>query len=141
MLVANPSDELCEQASRVGVLLVAEVAHADRTELLRLARWPAVGIVVLPHNAAEITDSSGHNLLLAKRFASGTPIEPIQGIGCALVEIAAIDDLATRDASGNTALIAYRRGGPFSNVGEGRAACDRLQRDLAGKGDWSGYIV
>jgi hypothetical protein len=38
-------------------------------------------------------------------------------------------------------MVACRRGGLFADVAEGRAACDRLQRDLAGKGDWSGYIV
>ena len=41
MLVANPSDALCEEASRVGVLLMAEVQRADRAALQRLARWPA----------------------------------------------------------------------------------------------------
>jgi hypothetical protein len=40
-----------------------------------------------------------------------------------------------------TAVIACLRGGSFATVADGRAACDRLQRDLAGKGDWSGYIV
>lgn len=141
MLVADPSDALCEEASRVGVMLVAEVMRADRAALQRLARWPAVGIVVLPGNASEISDSGGHNLLLAKRFATGKPITSAPGVGCALVDMEELDDLSPRDASGEMAMIAYRRGGPFATAAEGRAACDRLQRDLAGKGDWSGYIV
>jgi hypothetical protein len=140
MLVANPSDALCEQASRVGVLLVAEVTHADRAELLRLARWPAVGIVILPANVQEIADSGGHNLLLAKRFTSIAAIKPTQGVGAALLEITGNEDVLMHEANG-MALIACRPGGPFANVAAGRAACDRLQRDLAGKGDWSGYIV
>jgi hypothetical protein len=139
MLAADPSDALCEEASRVGVLLVAESVRADRADLLRLARWPAVGIVVLSDKGSEIADSGGHNLLLAKRFASGTTIASIQGVNVAFVEMTTVDDLSARN--GEMAMIASRRGGHFANVAEGRAACDTLQRDLAGQGDWSGYVV
>ncbi len=141
MLVANPSDALCEAASRAGVLLVTEVSRAGRADLLSLARWPAVGIVVLPDNVSETADSRGHNLLLAKRFAAGTTIAPMQSVGAAFVEITTTDELPPVEASRGVAMVACRRGGPFADVAEGRAACDRLQRDLAGKGDWSGYIV
>jgi hypothetical protein len=141
MLVTNPSEALCEEASRVGVLLVVEATRADRAELQRLARWPAVGIVVLPDNAFAVGESLGHNLLLAQRFATGKSITSAPGVGAVLVEVGELDGLPPRGTSGEMAVIAYRRGGAFGTLAEGRAACDRLQRDLAAKGDWSGYIV
>ena len=70
---ADPDDSLCEAASRVGVLLVAELDSARRGEIRRLRRWPAVGIVVAAGADGRIAAAGqlGHNLLLAERFAAG----------------------------------------------------------------------
>ncbi|MEX2114650.1 MAG: hypothetical protein WD845_15765 [Pirellulales bacterium] len=143
MVVSSLTDALCEEASRVGVLLVAEIATADVGEVRRLSRWPAVGIALLPRDEQLVANACalGHNLLLAERFSVAEPISLSNGISVALVEVDSTNGLASRIASCQVALIAVRAGGPFAGVAQGRGACDALQRDLAGRGDWSGYIV
>ena len=49
MVVERPNDELCREASRLGALLVAEIAGGPEeleSEARRLARWPAVAVAL-----------------------------------------------------------------------------------------------
>jgi hypothetical protein len=142
MLVRSPSDALCDEASQIGVLLVAEIAP-DIDELRRLGRWPAVGLVVpprgesLPVEAEEVR----HNLLVAERIATGAMVTRSAGTSVAIVELEGVASASIEIAQRPAALIARRVNGSFASVVEARAACDVLQRELAGKADWSGYIV
>ncbi len=139
LIVTNPNDAVCNAASRIGVLLVAELETLDLPELRRLSRWPAVGIVSLPAGAALQIEGLGHNLLLAERFAAGQRIAP-----------SAWADLANCDATGQGGLesvelsipIVARRALPsWHSLDEARGGCDRLQSDLAHAGQFAGYIV
>jgi hypothetical protein len=149
MVVQNPADELCREASHVGVLLVAQLDAPDLREIRRLSRWPAVGMVVLS-NTDQATGSAlaelGHNLLFAERFGLGNPVEPAPWAQVALVDVGAVDELAALTGNSDFPLIAVRQGEAFASVAAARAACDRLQRDLAGRddlvgADWAGYVV
>jgi hypothetical protein len=78
VLVPKPSDEVCREASRCGVLLLAlisEVAEQAIAELRRLSRWPAVGVAVIAAESTETKElrAAGRNLLLAQLIAAGTP--------------------------------------------------------------------
>ncbi|MBI3839383.1 MAG: hypothetical protein HY288_15805 [Planctomycetia bacterium] len=176
MLVRNPDENLCQEASRVGVLLVAELNSPSPTadsktlsprarasssplsprgrghgegavlewplnEIRRLSRWPAVGMVVLPSRAALDLDGLAHNLLLAERFGPDQPIEPSVWADVAVCEVADPDHLAARIADCKLPIIAARAVANATSVAEARAGCDRLQRDLAGQCEISGYIV
>lgn len=141
LAIRNPDDELCEQASRVGVLLVALLAVDEVSQLVRLARWPAVGIAILP--ATAVVESPPAGLLLAQHVTADRPIEVALWANILAVDLAGerqhqpaakLPMLAIRSTDGNV------------DASTARAACDRLQRDLAGTRrqdacDPAGYIV
>ncbi len=143
MLVRSPSDALCDEASRVGVLLVAEIPP-DVEELRRLGRWPSVGMVVLPRGETQLAHAEDlrHNVVIAECLQSGKTATPSAEASAAIVELQRADEsLSANAVASPAALIARRVDGSFSSVAEARAACDVLQRELAGTADWSGYIV
>ncbi|HUY36330.1 MAG TPA: hypothetical protein VMV69_26565 [Pirellulales bacterium] len=146
MVVERPSEELCGDASRLGVLLVAEVAGnpADlAAETRRLSRWPAVIIAMLSSNtplAASIRASAG-NLLLGQSFGAGTAIEPAAWADVVICESSDAADLSRRAATCNLPLIARRPAAWRDDLVQARFECDRLQRDLAGRGEFAGYFV
>lgn len=148
-LVANsPGDALCEEAARVGVMIVARldqsVDHA--AEIARLARHASVGVVAL---AVDAVDPAWHalapNLLLARDLA----LAPLAGTEGSVPSpdfaavLASADDpqrLAELAAAANVPVIACRAAGSDDPVAA-RAECDRLQASLAALGDFAGYIV
>ena len=91
MIVSNPSDTLCEQASRVGVLLVAEVDEFKLDEIRRLSRWPAVGMVTLPARSPVELDGLRQKEPAAdwpSGFDSGQSIAPAAWARAAVCEVA-----------------------------------------------------
>jgi hypothetical protein len=141
MIVASPIDALCEQASRLGVLLVAELSDFNRDEIRRLSGWPAVGVVSLPAKAPVELGGLRHNLLLAERFGASEPVAPAAWADAVVCEVADPGDFAARALSCPVAVIAFRPVERLASVAEGRSGCDILQRDLAGRVDIAGYIV
>lgn len=139
LVVRNPNDQNCEAASRIGVLLVAELEAPDRAEFRRLSRWPAVGIVSLPAGTAPRLDGLRHNLLLAERFGAGEQIAPSPWADLVICDSAGRGGLEAGTAS--VPVIARRALPSWRCLAEARAGCDRLQRDLAHAGQFAGYIV
>jgi hypothetical protein len=134
MVVRNPNDAVCDAASRVGVLLVAELGTNEVPQIVRLRRWPAVGIVVVTGPADHDLRGEGHNAILAQRLPAGGPA-PAPWAQAALVEAGAgFENL-------QVPRIALRPAGQLETVEEGRRRCDLLQRDLAQLGQFAGYIV
>lgn len=79
VLISHPSDEVCREASRCGVLLLALVTGPGEeavAELRRLRRWPAVGIAVLDFDAppSVALRTAARNLLLAQVIRDGAPM-------------------------------------------------------------------
>ncbi len=134
IMVKRPSDLLCEAASRLGVLVVAELDEFDLMEIRRLSRWPAVGMVVLPACCNDGFSAVAHNLLLAERIGGAQPSPWADVLIC---EIALGQPGALPESS--LPIIAERRHGATA-VCDGRAACDRLQAELAPAGLLAGYI-
>jgi hypothetical protein len=144
MLVRDPDEKLCEEASRVGVLLVASVdppASDWAGEICRLSRWPAVGMVVSLGGAALDPDDLNHNLLLAERFRPENPIAPAAWADAVVCDMANPDTWAARTADCKLPIIAARPAAKPRSLMEARALCDLLQRDLADQGEIAGYIV
>lgn len=142
-LVNNPSDALCQEASLQGVLLVARLEAEQLGELARLSCWPAVGIVVVRGAADASRLPRRHNLVLAQQVGLGA--EPAPGAKVVVLELPDYAD-ATVAPLPAVATLALRRAAGLASVAEGRAACDRLQRDLAARpagprGDWAGFVV
>ena len=145
LVVKNPSDQLCEELSQAGILLVAEVqgTAADiASELARLSRWAAVGIAIL-----ECTETLGieirrraPNILLGKRTKGGAAVEAewAHVALCAASELARFSGCAQET---HLPVIAERRTTQRLPPNAARAECDRLQSDLADIGDFAGYVV
>ena len=146
LLVDHPVEPLCREASQLGVLLIAQLSTPDAGELARLARWPAVAIVVLP--AGCMLDPAGlpPNMLLAARVPWGTSDDIPTWAQIAMFDI---DEKhpPQRIPGKKLPLIAIRKfDGMYRSAAEGRVLCDRLQRELAGCDelaglDFAGYIV
>lgn len=144
MIVENPSDELCREASTTGVLLVAllEPVEATADELARLSRWPSVGMVVLPHETdATQIGAAPRNLLLAVRYTPLQVFAPPAWAHVVICEVDAPANFAQQTAHAELPVMAWRAVAAECSLTEARAACDALQRDLAPFGDTAGYLV
>jgi len=152
LVVVEPDDEICELASRLGVLLVALVEGPlgdVHNSLRRLARWSAVGLAVLSDASAAATldKRPALNLLVGQRIAAAMPAPLAPWADVAYVEITRTDELQLHDlrnacdALGNVPTLVCRRLPAAMSITEARAAGDRLQRDFAPLGDFAGYIV
>ena len=141
MLAHDPDDALCAQASRVGVLVVAELDKPDLPQIRRLARWPAVAVVVLPTGARVDLDGLAHNILLAARISANFELPLPDWAQIVLYEVTAGSEPSNVIASCPLPVIAAPASATkFTTIGEARAACDQLQRALAPL-DLAGYIV
>jgi hypothetical protein len=143
VIVEQPTDQVCEQASRVGVLIAAKVSggHDTAVEIARLARWPSVGIILLPASF-----SAGHelrqiapNLMLAQHLPLKHEREPASWAQIVFQEIN--DSYASLSMAGSNPVVIWRREPSAEDIGTARAAVDRLQCDMASFGDFAGYVV
>lgn len=140
MCVRNPNDALCDAASREGVLLVAELGQADVGEIVRLRRWPSVGIIAV--TAPRDADLRGlpQNAVLACRLPAREALQPTPWADALAVDVNPAEPLEGLVRSVLPVLV-IRREGRVESIGAGRRRCDRLQRDLAPLGQFAGYIV
>jgi len=142
LVVSHPGDDLCEAASRDGVLIVAELSNSYVDEIHRLSRWPAVGLVSLSASAEPLPRAIARNLLVGRRLSAESDrwdMDPRSDV--VFVELGASVEPLTEFMDCPLPVIAVRPADAFSNVETGRSACDRLQRDLARRGQFAGYIV
>ncbi|HEV3345261.1 MAG TPA: hypothetical protein VG125_33090 [Pirellulales bacterium] len=152
MYVAEPTDEFCSEASRLGVVLIVEL-EADgeapalslslANKLRRLAKWPAVGIVVLTEEPQ--LDRSirrfAPNLLLASCARQGEPALVPDWADLIVCDDTSAAQLAARTQALTRPVLALRSAGWRDDLADARRECDRLQRDLAGRGEFAGYVV
>ena len=146
MTVEAPSDELCAEASRLGVWLLARIdgdAIYHAAELHRLARWPCVAMIVIEAGAElpEAIVRRPRNILLAQHFGPGAAISPAAWAEAIVCEDADPAQLAQRSAGATLPIIAQQAGRWHDDLSAARRACDDLQRALAGQGDFAGYLV
>ena len=133
MAARAPNDALCQSASRLGVLLVAQLDHANVQEIERLARWPAVGMVVLPAGATVDLAGLRHNLLLAEDFGAGTPIAPSRWADVVICDVRQRNDLTNPLGTCSLPILASDVDGrAFSSADAARAGL----RSAATRADW-----
>jgi len=149
MLLADPDEAHCESADRRGVLLVVEVrsSSAPQTiaEVRRLVRHPSVGFVVLPAETQLPVDlrSLAAGALLCQRIdpraASAMAMRPWADV--AIVDASDPPAASAAAAACPTPVIAALPPAPAMEVEQARRLCDVLQADLAGRGEFAGYVV
>jgi hypothetical protein len=146
MVVDMPDEDLCREASRQGVLLIAWLRNGDldlSNVVRRLGRWPAVIAVVFEGDFKIDADvrRECRNLLIAQYFGPGAAVEPAAWADLAVCEDPDATTLAARAADCAKPVLAMRRASDYSSVQMARDECDRLQAALAGRGDFAGYMV
>jgi hypothetical protein len=132
--IDEPDDAWLEEASHVGVWVIARIRHIEgdlSAAVRRLARWPAVAVIAVPSNSEARLSQFPGNCILAQiapsdRSAASEP-------WCQAV----IATVATADSR----PVLIQRDGRFENLAEARRACDQLQADFASRGQFAGYIV
>jgi hypothetical protein len=144
LIVHRPSIEFCREASRRGVALIADYRGSNEIafrSLPRLAWEPAVMAALVsrgdeglsrpdwPHIAATVADTDDESR--ARR-----PWERILA-----VELGHGEHPPGWLAVCDKPVIAIRRGVTYADFHEARAACDRLQADLAPEFNLAGYFV
>lgn len=159
LYVDDPNDALCHEASRQGVLLIANLCDLPERErespdraqaaLRRLARWPATGIVLLPNQvqlSATLRGETAHVIRGAVFDASSRPPDWAQ-----LLVVAAADVVKARTVAAGRAVMVRSRPLPPEHarssdepalaVARARQSCDSLQAELAPVGQFAGYLV
>lgn len=157
MVVDDPSDELCREASEIGVILFACITKdvGARDRMRSLCRFPAVTMIILPHRMLLSIELAGmelalpelrsvvRNLLIAdsESLDDGTRVRLKTPQTRVLHrERATAEQIATQMGNDARPMLIQASTGKRSLV-EAREACDALQAELAGKCDPAGYIV
>jgi len=139
--VERPSDELLMEAVELGVMLMVDLENDDwQTELARMAQLPAVAIAIVPAGVPlSACRAVAPNLLVGKRIGQGDLADLA---GQADLIIGSADDPAGASCLEFSELpLVGERKAEFDNPVLARAACDRLQADLAPRFQLSGYLV
>jgi len=148
LIVPNPSGAQCELADLHGIPIVADLRELGPVfdEALRLARHPAVVMILFDGGQADAFDAvrmpQGSMIAVAayaddSRTASQAPL----GSQVVAVELAADSRPPSWLRGSGKPAIAIRRGQTYADLQAARAACDRLQAELAPEFDLAGYFV
>jgi hypothetical protein len=142
-IVSRPSEQLLEEAGNAGVLVAVELGiDATDRDVRRLASFPAVGIVLLPASCKDVASlkSVAPNLLFAQAVQNDMAAAE-EGPHFLLYDASRPDLLPSQLAASPRPIVAVRRVAERGSFIDNRAACDRLQSDLATLGDFAGYVV
>lgn len=144
-LIADDTDaEALAEASQWGALSVVHidgpgVLAVDR--LRQLAQFPGAGIAVpLRPLPAGFDRSAAPNLLLAQLLGRDDPLAIDSWADLLIIAAEAREHLAAAAAMNKPVIVSRSLAAPV-DLREARAACDKLQRDLAPIGQFAGYIV
>lgn len=142
LLAHAPDAALCAACARSGVMLLADFSDGATPRLPwdALGRCPAVMAVILPRDVGAPPPWEPGGPLRA--LDMGSPELPSRS-ACDLwhADFDAIEPEAWRRYEGDRAGLLSRRIEPCATVDEARGQCDRLQRDAASRGQFSGYLV
>lgn len=149
MVVDDPDEDLCREASEVGVLLFATLGVSSiplRDRIRRLRRYAAVAMVIVEAfgpSEADFTPDDARNVVLAQAIDVEPGVHMIwPEARCLVIDCGRRGEENAATGVANEAIpCLVQRNTDLGTLMELRAACDRLQADLAGKCDPAGYIV
>lgn len=144
LLVREPSNEISERASELGVSLAVDLRDFDGelTPVLLHHTWhAAVEMVILDENFAAAFYKP-HSMRIGCVCGAAKP--QAAGVDWADVVVFELDPGERPPlwaATCEKPVIAIRRGGAYAELGQARQSCDRLQAEFAPQFDLAGYIV
>ncbi|HEY2759957.1 MAG TPA: hypothetical protein VGI75_04420 [Pirellulales bacterium] len=151
VLVSRPNQEVCEFASKRGILIVADL-RTSRTnsgeniaaETVRsVAHWPAVVMAIVDADMLPSIETRGavRNVLIGQYIRAEEPLSAAENAQIIFAEVDEPGDFAHQARNCNRPVVAVRRLAQQAKIETAREAVDALQRDLAPFGDFAGYIV
>ncbi len=147
LIVASPGETVLESASRRGVPLMIDLRETGENELERLAWSPAVVGAIFSSEQLRTQP------LLAASRSGRFPVGVVVDVDSQASDTANIPcnffvvELCTDQrppgwlASAEKPVIVIRQGAKQADLATARAACDRLQAELAPEFDLAGYFV
>ncbi len=142
LLARNLSAEVCKEASRLGIGLIADLRGMGEEvgeQLDRLRWFPAVLIALLEDEQLQAAGTEPQGLLLAQ---CARQKEVASAADLSIIELDTSECPPDWMLTSEKPIIALRRAAaactPLASV---RHACDRLQAKLASHCDLAGYIV
>lgn len=143
LFIENPNESILQEASECGVMIVADLRSLRiplTPTLIRLAWQPSLALVA---TSEEIGFYLPPAIKLCQVLSANnlTPemIEPL--LSCLMIEIEDTCTLPSWLSELEKPVLAIRRGTGFSDMHSARAACDRLQAELAPEFNLAGYFV
>lgn len=144
-VVCGPSEAFCREADRQGVLLAAILPQAAPRPAELVKRWqrhPAVGLVVTEPLVEFSPDfrAAAPNMI----FAAQGDVDRSTVPGWADAtwrQLRNPADVSKWTTGIQRPLVVVRRSTGVALPAQLRAACDRLQSDLADAGEFAGYVV
>lgn len=142
MVVDDPADELCREASEIGVILFARISKAGPNlpdTVRKLGRYPAVAAIFVSSDVfvPELDPTLARNALLVQELVAERGVIGYSEWARAFSWSVGRLDCVIWDLGPG---LVHRNTGKRTLI-EARAACDSLQADLAGKCDPAGYVV
>lgn len=146
LYVVDPIESICGGASQAGVVVIAHLTDPTEIEkqLAFLGRSGAVALAILPMDiagSAPELHNAAPNLLLAQYFHDEAAVKPADWADAVVCRMSEPGRFHAAVAACPLPIVAERRLNETKSVAESRAACDRLQRELAPGGDYAGYLV
>lgn len=142
LVVEAPSDALCDEASRSGVMIVAMAGSGDVSSVAtarRLARHASVAVLYfVPAPSRQVLPqlrAAAPNLMFA------IDVWSVEEADCMIAPLQSDETLAIGVARKDLPLIALELVSHGDSPAELRLACDRLQAKVARQGDFAGYLV
>ena len=142
-----PESHFCAEASRRGVAVIATIpsgfSGVDKW-MRKIGNWPALSMVIAARGSnALATERQRHpNLLLGELL---TPEETLQHspewsdlVLCRVDDTKEVSEVMSQ---GTRPTMIVRSIDCIEDVMAARSECDRLQREFAPIGDFSGYLV
>ncbi|MDZ4656316.1 MAG: hypothetical protein SH868_01925 [Bythopirellula sp.] len=144
LVVDNPTAEVCQSASRIGVPLVADLRDNELSwdEVFRQLDWsPAVLLLLLSVDQLKVMSDAERprQSFVAVRVGANDP-QPAVKCDVYTVELASDERPPIWLATCGKPVIAIRKEAA-SEISTARAGCDRLQTELAPEFDLAGYFV
>lgn len=126
------------EASRVGVLMAVEIGTKASTAR-QASCHAAVGMLIFdPSNAADALPKTT-NCILVQNMLSDAHADLHERTQAVLVDASNVREFVDRHGA-KIPVVAYRCSQSLE-LAETRSQCDRLQAELAGIGDFAGYLV
>lgn len=152
VLAVNPNEALCDEATRVGVRIVAQLQQPDhdiRAEVRRLGRHPSVQVIAVDANQQpeqvlidKHLQQLAPNTVLARMHAFGSAGQRTgEAPEAHLVFTVQNEPSPEFLKSLPGAVMVWEGGDEYPNVALARGACDRVQAKFARVADFAGFFV